>query len=161
MTDIEIKIKGKCSFVLEGTKDDTVTFPQSAKISSNKYDTDIEFDANDVNGMTKLIIPEKSEKIELAVDDGSVLILKNLNSERIEVDAKGTVEITIMNIVAALDVNMIGGEATLYVPSDMKVSCKSEGKGNFIETSGIIPSENSDVKIELNGRDSVLKIATR
>ena len=70
----------------------------------------------------------------------------------------GTVETE--NIRGNIDINMAGGKAELIVDGNYRFDKVVKGRNNNIETD-IEASPEAPFKVELNGKDSVLKITAK
>ena len=149
MTDFDITIKGAGRINVYGTKDNTVVFPVTAKIDTARKKFDV---AVDGEAEVSIGIPEKAGKVEIACADAGIS-LTNLSFEELEIDGKGH-----LNIEGSLEINLIGGEAELTVPSDFSFRAKTKGHGCSIE-SEIAESADASNVVELNGKDSKLTIS--
>ncbi|MBO4687492.1 MAG: hypothetical protein J5636_03180 [Clostridiales bacterium] len=154
MTDFDITIKGAGRINVYGTKDNTVVFPVTAKIDTARKKFDV---AVDGEAEVSIGIPEKAGKVEIACADAGIS-LTNLSFEELEIDGKGHLKITVSDIEGSLEINLIGGEAELTVPSDFSFRAKNKGHGCSIE-SEIAESADASNVVELNGKDSKLTIS--
>ena len=156
MKDYDIKIRNNSEIRIYGTKDNTIVFPADVKLDAdhNQADIDILQNTNAVIGL-----PGKAEHVELNIEDAK-LKLEGVVFERCEIDAKGVIEVDIEGASGMIDINMVGGTATLYVPSGYSYRTKCEGKGNDIVCEAIEDPTSATV-IELNGKNSTLTIKTR
>ena len=152
MKDFDIKIKGSCEARIFGTGDETMVFPCTAKIDTAGDKGDITTDAKNV----KIGLPSCAEKVEIAAEASDITI-ESLEFETLEIDAKEKVTIRLIDTKGKIDINMIGGEATLIVPEDYTFTTSVKGKNNKIESS-LGEDVTSRNIIELNGKDSALKI---
>ena len=152
MNDFDIKIKGNCEAKIFGTGDETMVIPCNAKIDTAREKVDITTDFNEV----KIGLPSCSEKVEIAADNSDITI-ENLKFETLEIDAKDKVLIRLIDTHGKTDINMIGGAATVIVPEDYSFTTSVKGKNNKIECE-LPQDELAANKIELNGKDSTLKI---
>ena len=152
MNDFDIKIKGNCEAKIFGTGDETMVIPCKAKIDTARDTVDITTDFNEV----KIGIPACAEKVEIAADNSDITI-ESLKFETLEIDAKDKILIRLKGTEGKTDINMIGGEATLIVPEGYSFTTSVKGKNNKIECD-LPQDELAANKIELNGKDSVLKI---
>ena len=137
MKDYDIKIKGSCAVKVFGTKDDTIVVPSDVKLDSDRNRADI--DIKDVSDV-KIGIPGEAEKIELNITDSTMKIVVELSGTE-----------------GPVDINMIGGKATLIVPEGFLFFTVNKGKNNSIECA-LPETPGSNNKIELNGKDSTLII---
>lgn len=153
MKDYDINIKGTSSVEIFGTKDNTIVVPSDVKFDSDRNKADI--DIKDVSDI-KIGIPENVEKIELNITDSKISVT-DLSFENLEIDGKGEITITIDGTNGPIDINMIGGAATLIVPEGFSFFTEAKGRNNRID-SCIAEDHSSANRIELNGRDSVLMI---
>ena len=153
MKDYDINVKGAQNVKVFGTKDNTIVVPSDVRLDSdrNKADIDIK-DESDV----KIGIPENAEKIELNIADSDISV-SDLSFEKLEIDGKGNITVSIDNTSGPVDINMIGGTATLIVSKDFRFFTEIKGMGNRIE-SNITEDRSSADKIELNGSNSTLTI---
>ena len=153
MRDYDINIKGTSNVKIFGTGDDTIVVPSDVKFDSDRNKADI--DIKDVSDV-KIGIPGTAEKIELNITDSKIFI-SGLSFEELEIDGKGEITITIDGTNGPIDINMIGGTATLIVPEGFSFCTEAKGRNNRIDS--IIAEDHSSVnRIELNGRDSTLLI---
>ena len=153
MKDYDIKIKGSCAVKVFGTKDDTIVVPSDVKLDSDRNRADI--DIKDVSDV-KIGIPGEAEKIELNITD-STMKISDLSFEEFEIDAKGEITVELSGTEGPVDINMIGGKATLIVPEGFSFFTVNKGKNNTIECA-LSETPGSNNKIELNGKDSTLII---
>ena len=152
MKDFDIKIKGNCEARIFGTGDETMVLPSNAKIDTARDKGDITTDAKNV----KIGLPSCAEKVEIEAA-GSDITIERLKFETLEIDAKEQILIRLIDTEGKIDINMIGGEATLIVPEDYTFTTSVKGKNNKIEGS-IEEDVTSKNCIEINGKDSTLKI---
>lgn len=154
MKDYDIKIEGATKITVYGTNDDTVLFPASAKIDTdrNKFDVDVEGVAE-----VRIGIPCACEKLEIACGNAT-LTVRDLTFEDLEIDGKGDLKIAVSNIRGAVQINLLKGTAALTVPEDYSFRTFNKGRGCRIDNS-IAEDPSSENSIELNGKDSVLTIA--
>ncbi|MCR5529272.1 MAG: hypothetical protein K6F49_08645 [Saccharofermentans sp.] len=152
MKDFDIKIKGSCEARIFGTGDETMILPSNAKIDTARDKGDITTDAKNV----KIGLPSCAEKVEIAAEASDITI-ESLEFETLEIDAKEKVTIRLIDTKGKIDINMIGGEATLIVPEEYTFTTSVKGKNNKIESS-LGEDVTSGNIIELNGKDSALKI---
>ncbi len=152
MKDFDIKIKGSCEARIFGTGDETMVLPSNAKIDTARDKGDITTDAKNV----KIGLPSCAEKVEIAAEASDITI-ESLEFETLEIDAKEKVTIRLIDTKGKIDINMIGGEATLIVPEDYTFTTSVKGKNNKIESSFGEDVTSGNI-IELNGKDSALKI---
>ena len=153
MKDYDIHIDGGSEVTLFGTEDDTIVVPASVKFDTDHDQADIDIKGKSI---VKIGIPKQAEHIELNVKDATLKI-SNLTYKRIEIDAKGSLVIDLEDAEGAIDVNMVGGEAEMRVPKGYKFNVREEGKKNKLVYNMPV-TVNTDNVIELNGKDSVLKI---
>ena len=153
MKDYDIKIKNAKTVTLYGTENDTIVVPSKARIDTDRDQADI-----DIEGVENTIvgIPPKAGHIELFIED-TVLDLKGISFERIEIDGSGKIVIRLDSIEGNIDINMIRGEAELTVPSGYSFVTRCEGKNNEIDCD---IDQDPDAKnvIEFNGKNSKLTI---
>ena len=155
MKDYDIKVRGRCEITFFGTDNDTIIVPSNVKFDSDRDSADIDIEAG---SNVTIGIPCEAEHVELDVMDSNISI-KDLSFEKLEIDAKGRIEVKIENVKGPIDINMVSGEAVLKVPEGYSFRTNREGKNNFIECS--IPQDiSTDNVIELNLKNSVLKIVT-
>ena len=152
MRDFDIKIEKNSIVTIFGTEDDTIVIPAEAKIDPSRS----KFDISLGDKATKFGIPHDSEKIEINAD-GSNITVENVSFERLEIDAKGSVLVKLDGTTGPVDINMAGGEATLIVNEDFSFTTDLKGKNNKIECD-IEEDTTSENVIQLNGKDSILKI---
>lgn len=153
MKDYDINIKGSSDVKVFGTKDNTIVVPSDVKLDSDRNKADI--DIKDVSDV-KIGIPENAEKIELNITD-SKMTITDLSFEELEIDGKGDITIEVDGINGPVDINMIGGKATLLIPEGFSFFTETKGKNNRIDCS--IPEDHTSAnKIELNGKDTTLVI---
>ena len=153
MRDYDIKINGTSNVTVFGTKDNTIVVPSDVKVDADGNRADI--DIGNVSDI-KLGIPENAEKIELNITDSDISV-SDLSFEKLEIDGKGNITVSIDNTSGPVDINMIGGTATLIVSKDFRFFTEIKGMGNRIE-SNITEDRSSADKIELNGSNSTLTI---
>lgn len=153
MKDYDINIKGSCDVKVFGTKDNTIVVPSDVKLDSDRNKADI--DIKDVSDV-KIGIPENAEKIELKVADSKISVT-DLSFENLEIDGKGDITIEVDGTNGPIDINMIGGTATLIVPEGFSFFTETKGKNNRIDSS-LLEDHTSANKIELNGKDTTLVI---
>jgi len=156
MKDYDIKIKNGREITFFGTSDDTIVVPSSVKFDTDCKRADIEINEETT---VKIGIPNVADHIELDVA-GARLIIKDLTFDRMEIDAKGQITVQTENIRGSIDINMIGGTAELIVDGNYKFDKVVKGRNNNIETS-IATSAEAPYKVELNGKESVLKITRK
>ena len=152
MKDFDIKIEKNSIVTIFGTEDDTIVIPAEAKIDPSRS----KFDISLGDKATKFGIPQNSEKIEINAD-GSNITVENVSFERLEIDAKGSVLVKLDGTIGPVDISMAGGEATLIVNEDFSFTTDLKGKNNKIECD-IEEDTTSENVIQLNGKDSILKI---
>lgn len=152
MKDFDIKIKGSCEARIFGTGDETMVLPSNAKIDTARDTVDITTDFKEV----KIGLPSCSEKVEIAAEASDITI-ESLEFETLEIDAKEKITIRLIDTKGKIDINMIGGEATLIVPEGYSFTTSVKGKNNKIDCD-LPQDELAANKIELNGKDSTLKI---
>ena len=152
MKDFDIKIEKSRVVKVFGTEDNTIVIPADAKIDPSRSKFDITLGGN----AAKFGIPHDSEKIEIAAE-GSDITVENVSFERLEIDAKGTIIVKLDGTAGPVDINMDGGEATLIVKEGFSFRTEVKGKNNKIECE-LPQDELAANKIELNGKDSTLKI---
>ena len=152
MKDFDIKIKGSCEARIFGTGDETMVFPCTAKIDTARDKGDITTDAKNV----KIGLPSCAEKVEIAAGASDITI-ESLEFETLEIDAKEKVTIRLIDTKGKIDINMIGGKATLIVPEGFSFFTVNKGKNNSIECA-LPETPGFNNKIELNGKDSTLII---
>ena len=153
MKDYDINIKGSCDVKVFGTKDNTIVVPSDVKLDSDRNKADI--DIKDVSDV-KIGIPENAEKIELKIADSKISVT-DLSFENLEIDGKGDITIEVDGTNGPIDINMIGGTATLIVPEDFSFFTETKGNNNRIDSS-LLEDHTSANKIELNGKDTTLVI---
>lgn len=153
MKDYDIKIKKAAEVTFYGTENDTIVVPSKVRFDTDRNHADI-----DIEGVEKAIvgIPPKADHIELFVEDAEVSI-KGLSFERMEIDAEGRITIRLDSVKGNIDINMVKGEAELFVPSDYSFTTRCEGKNNEIDCEIERDPEAENV-IELNGKNSKLTI---
>ena len=156
MTDFDITIKGAGRINVYGTKNNTVVFPVTAKIDTDRRKFDVAIDGE---AEVTIGIPEKAGKVELACADASICI-SNLSFEELEIDGKGHLKIDVSDIAGSLEINLVGGEAELSVPSDFAFRTKNAGRSCTIDSMVGESAEASNV-VELNGKDSKLTIRAK
>ena len=156
MKDYDIKIRNNSEIRIYGTKDNTIVFPADVKLDADHDQADIDILQN-TNAVIGL--PGKAEHVELNIEDAKLKI-EDVVFERCEIDAKGVIEVDLSNVTGSIDINMVGGKATLLVPADYKFRTNCEGKGNAIECEAAEYAEASNV-IELNGKNSTLTIKVK
>lgn len=153
MKDYDINIKGSSDVKVFGTKDNTIVVPSDVKLDSDRNKADI--DIKDVSDV-KIGIPENAEKIELNIADSKISIT-DLSFENLEIDGKGDITVAVNGTTGPIDINMIGGTATLLVPEGFSFYTEAKGKNNRIDSS--LPEDHtSSNRIELNGKDTTLTI---
>lgn len=153
MKDYDIKIKKADEVTIYGTDNDTIVVPSQVTFETNRDQAEI-----DIDGVAKALIgiPPKAGHIELFIEN-SVLNLKGLSFDRMEIDGEGKLYIALDEADGSIDVNMIKGTAELIVPSGFSFATRCEGKNNVIDCK--IPTDPSAKNvIELNGKNSVLTI---
>ena len=156
MKDYDIKVRGRNEIDFFGTDNDTIVVPSNVKLDTDRDNADIDIKAGE---KAVIGIPNVAEHVELDIMDSKVSI-KDLSFEKLEIDAKGNIEITIDNVSGPIDINMVSGQAVLKVPAGYSFRTNREGKNNFIECD--IPQDiSSGNVIELNGKDSSLKIINK
>ena len=153
MKDYDINVKGAQNVNVFGTKDNTIVVPSDVRLDSDRNKADI--DIKDVSDV-KIGIPENAEKIELNITDSKIAVT-DLSFEEFEIDGKGEITVEIDGTNGPIDINMIGGTATLIVPEGFSFFTVVKGKNNRID-SDIAEDHSSANKIELNGKDTVLLI---
>lgn len=153
MKDYDINVKGAQNVKVFGTKDNTIVVPSDVRLDSDRNKADI--DIKDVSDV-KIGIPENAEKIELNITDSKIAVT-DLSFEEFEIDGKGEITVEIDGTNGPIDINMIGGTATLIVPEGFSFFAVVKGKNNRID-SDIAEDHSSANKIELNGKDTVLLI---
>ncbi len=153
MKDFDIHVKGTGKVTLFGTDNGTITAPVESRIDSDKYNCDI-----DVNTNEDIIIgvPSDTKHIEIAIADTS-LIIKDLDFDNLEIDAKGSVKIKAVNISGKLDINLSDSVADLSLPEGFTFRTVTEGKNNRLNNSRTESASAANI-IELNGKNSVLNI---
>lgn len=156
MKDYDIKIRNNSEIRVYGTKDNTITVPSEVSIDTDKYQADIDI-VKETNA--NIGLPEQVEHVELNIEDAK-LKLEGISFDRCEIDAKGVIEVEITNTQGNIDINMVGGQATLIVPASFSFRTRCEGKGNEIK-SDIADDPTSTNVIELNGKNSTLVITTK
>lgn len=152
MKDFDIKIKGSCEARIFGTGDETMVLPCNAKIDTAGDKGDITTDTKEV----KIGLPSCAEKVEIAAT-GSDITIESLKFETLEIDAKEKITIRLIDTEGKIDINMVGGEATLIVPEGYTFTTSVKGKNNKIECD-LEEDVTSGNCIEINGKDSALKI---
>lgn len=153
MKDYEITIKKASEVTIFATDNDTLVVPSKVTFESSHDQAEIIIDG--VENAT-IGIPPKADHIELSVENATVN-LKGISYSRIEIDGKGKLLINTDTLSGNIDINMISGEAELVIPSGARFATRTEGKNNTI--SCLVPEEpSSETIIELNGKNSVLKI---
>ena len=153
MKEYDIKIKNGCDIRFFGTDNNTIVIPADVKMDTDRDQVDIDIKADT---KVEIGIPEKAEHIELGIEDANLKI-ENISWERIEIDAKGQINIEMNNVDGSIDVNMAGGFAELIVPADYSFVTRCEGRNNTIECD--IPTDPSSANvIELNGKNTTLVI---
>ena len=152
MNDFDIKIKGNCEATIFGTGDETMVIPCNAKIDTARDKGDITTDAKEV----KIGLPSCSEKVEIAAEASDITI-DSLEFETLEIDAKEKITIRLIDTEGKIDINMIGGEATLIVPEGYSFTTSNTGRNNKIlcDLSQDVTSKNI---VEFGGKESSLKI---
>ena len=152
MKDFDIKIKGSCEARIFGTGDETMVLPSNAKIDTARDKGDITTDAKEV----KIGLPSCSEKVEIAAEASDITI-ESLEFETLEIDAKEKITIRLIDTEGKIDINMIGGEATLIVPEGYSFTTSNTGRNNKIlcDISQDVTSKNI---VEFGGKESSLKI---
>lgn len=156
MKDYDIKIRNNSEIRVYGTKDNTITVPSEVSIDTDKYQADIDI-VKETNA--NIGLPEQVEHVELNIEDAK-LKLEDVVFERCEIDAKGVIEVDITNVKGSIDINMVGGAATLLVPADYRFRTSCEGKGNNIVCEAGEDLSSANV-IELNGKNSTLTIKAK
>ena len=156
MMDYDIKIKKASEVTLYGTCDDTIVVPSTVKFDTDRRKADIEIDDETP---VKVGMPNIAEKIELEVKDSTV-ILKDLSYEDLEIDGKGNIVIDAENITGSLQINLVGGEAILRLPSGYRFQAVNKGRSTTIENGLTSDPDATDI-VEFNGKDSVLKIVEK
>ena len=156
MKDYDIKIRNNSEIRVYGTKDNTIVFPADVKLDADhdQADVDILKNTNAVIGL-----PSQVEHVELNIEDAK-LKLEDVVFDRCEIDAKGVIEVDITNVTGSIDINMVGGAATLLVPADYSFRTRCEGKGNQIVCEAAEDAAAANV-IELNGKNSTLTIKVK
>ena len=156
MKDYDIKIRNNSDIRVYGTKDNTIVFPVDVKLDADhdQADVDILKNTNAVIGL-----PSQVEHVELNIEDAK-LKLEDVVFDRCEIDAKGVIEVDITNVTGSIDINMVGGAATLLVPADYSFRTRCEGKGNQIVCEAAEDAAAANV-IELNGKNSTLTIKVK
>lgn len=156
MRDYDIKIKNGREITFYGTDDDTIVVPSTVKFDTDCNRADIEINQETT---VKIGIPNIADHIELDVA-GAKLIIRDLVFDRMEIDAKGQITVQTENIRGNIDINMIGGTAELTVDDNYQFEKVVKGRNNNIETT-VETSSGAPYKVELNGKESVLKITRR
>ena len=156
MKDYDIKIRNNSEIRIYGTKDNTIVIPSEVKVDTDREHADIDI-LKSTNA--NIGLPAQVEHVELNIEDAK-LKLEGVVFERCEIDAKGVIEVDIEGASGMIDINMVGGTATLYVPAGYSYRTKCEGKGNDIVCEAIEDPTSATV-IELNGKNSTLTIKTR
>ena len=156
MKDYDIKIRNNSEIRVYGTKDNTIVFPADVKLDADHDQADIDILKN-TNAVIGL--PSQVEHVELNIEDAK-LKLEDVVFDRCEIDAKGVIEVDITNVKGSIDINMIGGAATLLVPADYRFRTSCEGKGNNIVWEAGEDPSSANV-IELNGKNSTLTIKAK
>lgn len=154
MRDFDIKTERNSELWIFGTKDDTIVIPCDAKADPSRSKFDIKLDKD----MHKLGLPLRSEKIEVCAEGGEITV-EGISFERLEIDAKDHIVLNLEDTTGPVDINMTGGEATLCIRAGFSFKTVISGKNNRIECD-LPQDENSANIIELNGKDSCLKIVT-
>jgi len=156
MKDYDIKIKGGCEVTLYGTSDNTIVVPSDVKLDADGNRADIEVSSGEP---VKIGIPAQAEKVELEMKE-SKLFVKDLAFEQLEIDGKGTVVVDVENVTGSIEINMVGGNAVIKVPADYSFKAENRGRGTEIENE-LSSDDSASNRIELNGKDSVLKILAK
>lgn len=153
MKDYEISIKNTKGLTLYSTDNDTLAVPSSADIETDKNNTEIKI--KDVE--TAVVgLPPEAGHIELSIQDAS-LTVKGISFERMEIDGKGKLVISLDDVSGSIDVNLIDSSAEMTVPSSFIFKARIEGKNNTIDCQAKEDAAAENV-IELNGRNSTLLI---
>lgn len=153
MKDFDINIKNASEVTLFGTKDHTMVVPDQVKFDSDRNRADI--DIKDLASV-KIGIPEQAEKVELNIADSKIFV-SGLTFERLEIDAKGSIAIDIDGTRGPVDINMVEGSAELIVHKGFRFCTRIKGSNNAIECD-LAEDHNSENVIEINGKNSILKI---
>ncbi|SCW48540.1 hypothetical protein SAMN02910456_01342 [Ruminococcaceae bacterium YRB3002] len=157
MTDYDIKVKGECEITLYGTDDDTIVVPSTVKFDTDRRKADIE-----IAGLEKVKIgipADIAEKIEIEMGDSS-LSVSGLRFEQLEIDSKGSIVVDVEDVEGSIEINMVGGEAVLRVPEGFGFKAENRGRNTVLENE-LVSSESAGNRVELNGKDSVLKIVSK
>lgn len=157
MKDYDIKIKNANEVRIYGTDNDTIVVPSKVRFDTARGHADI--DIKDVSDV-QIGLPDKAEKIELNISSAS-LSVEGISFEKMEIDAKGDIKVAVDGLSGKLDINMIGGTCELLVPADFKFSTRCEGRDNSIECTGVAATEGASNIIELNGKNSTLRITAK
>ena len=156
MKDYDIKIRNGREITFFGTSDDTIVVPSTVKFDTDCKRADIEINEEMA---VKIGIPNVAEHIELDVA-GARIVIRDLTFDRMEINAKGQITVETENIRGNIDINMAGGKAELIVDGNYRFDKVVKGRNNNIETD-IEASPEAPFKVELNGKDSVLKITAK
>jgi len=156
MKDYDIRIKSSTEVTFYGTDDDTIVVPASVKFDTDRSQADIDIDGDSA---VKIGIPKNAEHIEIDIR-GGVLNISNLTFERIEIDSKSNLKISLEDTQGRVDINLLEGEAELTVPAGFQFDTRNEGRNTRIECD-IPTTDNTCNMIEFNGRSSVLKIVEK
>ena len=155
--DFDINIKGSGKVTLRGEDTDLV------KISDPDAKVDNDWNSIDIDSKTdsdiEIILPKYLvNKIELSckVD----VVIDNIKVDSFEIDSNESIKIDINKFEGSLEINQLGCNSVLYVPSDFMFRKNCEGKGNTIIYDSITHDDSSN-RIELNGRDSSLTIVKK
>lgn len=159
MLKYEINAKQTDTIRVYGTENNIISFPPKVEFEADNGDYEIKTPKADRIDIG--VFPE-GDRMELAVSDGSTIILENLRiKERIEIDGEGDFTIDISKVYGRIDVNIINGTAQLFIEADYNFNTIVKGSGNSIRYDNCKINPQSINGIELNGRNCKLVITTK
>ena len=158
MKDFDIVVKGNLELSVNGA-DGYIRIPENVKMDVARDRADLTLDAADCNGKALIEVPVNSEHIEIKCE-GSKIDIRNISFDEFEIDSKGDVEVNIEDIRGELSINLIDATATVTVKPETRFNVVNKGKGNTVTYAGAAYND-ADLTIEINGKNSELKILTK
>ena len=158
MKDFDIVVKGNLALTVNGA-DGYIRIPEKTKLDVARDRADLTLDAADCGSEALIEVPTNSEHIEIKCDSSRIDI-RNISFDEFEIDSKGDVDVNIEAIKGELSINLIDSTATVTVPAEMRFNVVNKGKCNTVTYAGATYND-ADLTIEINGKNSELRIQTR
>ena len=151
MKNYEIDYKNITVAQIFGTPENTINIP--AGVDFESHGLDLELKVKGIDNSKIGILPEVGT-IEVSVEDARICI-KDVTFEKLEIDAKGMITVCIENSRGDIDINMIGGQATVVLITDADYKYRVEGNNKVI---GNIDGENGTYTLEANGKNCTVVV---